>query len=168
MKKIFIFYLFLCGLVWCGEVYFHIGDTYEYITNKIGQPEEIKEYGKTVQILYRKTLGVDFLMDANSGKCIEIRLNVGYPLEVEGCKIFDPIEKIFRIFGHPKREYYCTYEEASRCFMGSNRVLYKLYNGSKKYIIQEEGILFWFNNEDKVVQIVVFRPYSKYIPLPLS
>jgi len=168
MKKIFIFLLFLYGFVWSRGVYFRVGDTYEYITNKLGAPEEIKDYGDSFQVLYRKTLGIDFLMDKNSGRCKEIRLNVGYPLKIEGCKIFDPIEKIFRIFGYPKSEYYCTKEQASKCFMGGDRVLYKLYNGSKKYVIQKEGILFWFNNENEVIQIVVYKPYNKDIYLPLD
>jgi hypothetical protein len=145
-----------------GEV--RVGDDMDRIIDKFGNPEDRVESGNTVWLSYRRTQGLDFLIDNATDRVLEIRFNVGYDGSLkDGSGIGDPLENTFDSLGDPLKRVNVTKEYVDLNPEGQDRVLYWQVDKdgvveAYKYVVEREGILFWAGTDQKIIQIVVFEP----------
>lgn len=173
-RKFLRIFLLISSIIYINSLYSYvetvsIGEKLESIVKKFGEPDEIKTWETTYQYIYSR-YGIDFLLKKESNEVVEIRFNRGYNYTTDiGIKIGDNIKKVFEKFGYPLKEVYATKEQASRCEFGTDRVYYKVINPLKsyKYILHFQGVLFWCDENENIIQIVFFRNYGEPISINL-
>jgi len=170
IKIILFFQIISFSILFSRETSIYVGDSYGKLKEELGFPERTKDTGRNLFISYDKQYGVNFLIGKTSNCIKEFRINSNKCIKgsVYGLKIGDSLFTVFKLLGSPKKEFFCSKKEVSACFRGTDYVLYKVSNGSKKYIIGEKGVLFWCNSKDEIVQIVLFKPYREPVILDLN
>jgi protocatechuate 3,4-dioxygenase beta subunit len=118
----------------------------------LGPPDGPEDPGR-ILLNYRKSRGID--VHFSGGTANEIRFNKGFlqPLS-RGPHIDSTKQEVFAVYGEPtavKQTGEAAYED---------RVLYQLPHGASKIAYGGDGVLFWFDLNDKVSQFVVFRPHK--------
>ena len=141
-----------------------IGDTEYDVIERYGEPDEDVESGGTRWLSYREDHDIDFLTNRSSHRIIEIRFNVGYEGETENGIDFDTeLDDVLEEHGGALLEVNATPGEVQSITHGANRVLYIQKEGGNitayKFMDARKGVLYWFNEEGEINQIVVFDPY---------
>ena len=150
-----------------GTKAFTVKDTGSHLRKILGQPDQVRVSGADkVMLDYRQTHGVDFLVDLLSDKILEIRFNRGYKGETpQGITLRDSLDKVLSASGGARETVEATGPQTHSVLLGKDRVLYKQRNKGKvlayKFMDGRHGILYWFDKEKKVMQIVVFEPCSE-------
>ena len=129
-----------------------LGKTPEQIIAILGEPD-LEEDGENLWLNWRESQGIDVLFTGTPRLAREIRYNEGTDLELNvGPGIGTPRNEVFAIFGDPIEVR--PAESNERLF--DDRVLYELTNGASKIIYSDQGVLFWFDDQDATSQFVVF------------
>jgi hypothetical protein len=141
-----------------------IDDSYSTITKRLGDPEGEVETDTTIWVKYNKKHKIDFLLAKNTETIIEIRFNEGYEGSLEnGIKVGSSLDRVLNASGGTNRVVDANLTETAGSVFGSDKVLYNKTIDEKiisyKFIDSKKGILFWFNTDREVTQIVVFKPF---------
>lgn len=141
-----------------------IGDDLDRIEEVLGEPEQKVETDITTWVGYKNEYGLDFLLDKSTKTIIEIRFNQGFDGALEnGIAIDTSLDDVLNAMGGAKQTVQANITETHGLIFGTDRVLYEqIINNNVtayKFIDAENGILFWFNVDKMVTQIVVFRPF---------
>lgn len=137
-----------------------LGLSVAQLIDLLGPPDERTDEPH-IWLQYRQSLGIDIIFPGGMAK--EIRFNKGfiYPLQ-RGPRIGTPIEEVFRVYGKPTKTVKATREKVGF----ADRVLYKVsQNRTSKIAYRQQGVLFWFDGQDKVMQFVIFKPGKRTTPL---
>lgn len=138
----------------------------EDVETRFGPAPEANTTDKHFFLNYRKTIGVDFLIDKFTNEVLEIRLNAGFGGALEnGIRIGDSMDKVLLLYGGPKKTVTASHKEAMRCLLGEDRVLYEsswlgLFYRTHKFVDINKGIIFIFNSDKRLFQFVVIRPLN--------
>ncbi|MCK5560363.1 MAG: hypothetical protein KAJ51_07200 [Thermoplasmata archaeon] len=141
-----------------------LGDDLDRIEEVLGESEERVDSDTTLWVVYKKEYGLDFLLIKSTKTIIEIRFNPGFDGALEnGITIGTSLDEVLNITGGAKKTVQTNLTETHGVLLGSDKVLYEqIIDGNVtayKFIDAENGILFWFDVDKMVTQIVVFRPY---------
>lgn len=141
-----------------------VGDDLDRIEEVLGEPEQEVKTDYTIWVVYKNEYGLDFLLDKSTKTIIEIRFNSGFDGALEnGIIIGTSLDEVLNATGGPKKTVQANLTETHGVLLGSDKVLYEqIFDGNVtayKFIDAENGILFWFDVDKMVTQIVVFRPF---------
>lgn len=142
-----------------------IGDTEYDVIEEYGEPDEDVDSDGTRWLSYREDKDIDFLINRSSHEIIEIRFNLGWDGETEnGIDFDDELDDVLEEHDGALKEVNATPAETHGVLLGSNRVLYIQKVGGNvtgyKFIDARKGVLYWFNEQEEINQIVVFDPYE--------
>jgi len=137
-------------------------DNLEKILKIFGKPETTRSFGARTQIIYHSKYHMDFLVDEESGNIREIHFNEGFEGHLEnGIRIGDSLKKVLREYGGPFKTVKAS--EIHGVKFGPDKVLYEQVISGEitayKFINAREGVLFWFGRDEKLIQIIVFKPF---------
>jgi hypothetical protein len=127
-----------------------LGATLKEVTFAFGKPED----SGARWLSYRKSKGIDIRFGADERAC-EIRFSSGFPGQLPtGIRIGSPMEAVFEHHGKPLKVE-AVAEDARGGMLGyEQHVLYRSPSRARiSYLGQ--GILFWFDDADKVMQFVI-------------
>ncbi len=141
-----------------------IGDGYDKIIDIYGEPENKVVGTNTIGLSYNEQNGMDFLLRKETEKIIEIRFNLGYEGTLEnGIKIGSDLEEVLNKSSGVIKTIQANVTETQFTLNGTDRVLYEeIIDGdvvAYKFVDAKRGILYWFNKDKKVTQIVVFDSF---------
>lgn len=148
-----------------GLINIQIGDDLDKIKEEFGEPEEIVDANKNTWVSYNKKLGIDFLLNKTTTKIKEIRFNTGFTGQLEnGISLNSNLNDVLNGSGGAQTTVQVNYSEYQQTSDGYDRVLYELIDENNivtncKFIDSKQGILYWFDTDKKVTQIVVFRAF---------
>ncbi len=135
-----------------GEVV--LGLTVQQVLDVLGPPDKRTDDPHT-WLQYRKSLGIDIIFPG--GKAGEIRFNKGFvhPLS-RGPRIGSTMEEVFQVYGKPIKTVKTTHDKVTEF---DDRILCQLAESkASKIEYAYQGILFWFDKDNKVHQFVAFKP----------
>jgi hypothetical protein len=140
-----------------------IGDNLDDIIDQYGEPEYRSDSDDLIWVSYIGEYGLDFLLIKESEVIIEIRFNPAFRGGLSnGISIGSNLDDVLNESGGAKITVQANYSETQGVTLGTDRVLYEqIIDGnitSYKFIDAEKGILYWFNLDRKLTQIVVFKP----------
>ena len=147
-----------------GTKSIRIGDPIDEIYDQFGDPEDEVETENTIWLNYWNSHGIDFLVANDTGEVIEIRFREGYDGELEGgVSVGDPIQKAFDEISDPREIYDTNYSQTHESVYGGYGILYRQLGEdgnitSYKYIDNQKGVLFWADENEEIIQIVIFKP----------
>ncbi len=147
-----------------------VGDDLEKVIDIYGNPEEREETINTIWVVYHKKNGIDFLLNKQTSKILEIRFNPGFDGALENSISFESsLEEVLNKSGGALKTVQTSYGFPQPLTPDVDRVLFEqLAAGGKvmayEFIDAREGILFWFDSDKNVTQIVVFEPFEPYEP----
>jgi hypothetical protein len=130
-----------------------LGATRKEVTFAFGEPEDSGARWLT----YRKSKGIDIFFGADD-RAREVRFSSGFPGQLPtGIKIGSPMEAVFECHGEPPKVETVP-ENARGGMLGyGQQVLYRAPSRARVNYL-EQGIVFWFDDEDKVMQFVIVPP----------
>jgi hypothetical protein len=139
-----------------------IDDNLDEIINQYGEPEDRIDSESYIWISYKGTEGLDFLLSKPNEKIVEIRFNQRFTGSLSnGISIGSHLDEVLNKSGGAKKTVQTNYSETMGVTLGTDRVLYEqVIDGNitaYKYIDAERGILYWFNLNKELTQIVVFK-----------
>lgn len=149
-----------------------VGDNAKKIEAAFGPPPKTEDTGGVRSLNYRDRFNIDFLLDKGSDRVIEIRFDTGFRGGLpDGTRLGDPLDDVVARHGGAKRTVDADREQTHNCALGNDRVLYRqhsrgLFGGlaktiaAYKFIDGPQGILYWFDKDKKMTQLVVFQPHS--------
>lgn len=125
-----------------------IGATKDEVMAVFGAPED----NKTYWLNYRQSHGIDVFYGTNE-RAVEIRFNGGFRDCLQsGIGIGSLLRHVTRAYGEPTATQSLPRKQDG---MFADRTLYRLPSAAK-VIYKEHGVLFWFDEHDRVSQFVVF------------
>ena len=135
-----------------------LGKTPDEVIKILGKPDKDVN-GPHRWLQYKETIGIDIIFPGGIAK--EIRFNKGNGntkkssthITKDNIGIGIKLKRVIEVYGKPKS----IVETDKDGNLFDNRVLYKYKRGAK-IIYRENGILFWFDKQDKIIQFVVFTP----------
>jgi hypothetical protein len=141
-----------------------IGDDLDEVKDVFGEPEYIVDSNELIWVSYRYEKGIDFLISNYTDKIVEIRFNSGFNGALANeISIGSTLDDVLNESGDAKNTVQANLTETTNVLLGSDRVLYEqIYEGNLtayKFVDAKKGILYWFDLDKTVTQIVVFRPY---------
>ena len=141
-----------------------IGDDLDEVKDVFGEPEYIVDSNELIWVSYRYEKGIDFLISNTTDKIVEIRFNSGFNGALANeISIGSILDDVLNESGGAKNTVQANLTETTNVLLGSDRVLYEqIYKGNLtayKFVDAKKGILYWFDLDKTVTQIVVFRPY---------
>jgi hypothetical protein len=142
-----------------------IGDDLDKILSIYGDPENRVDSSDTIWLGYREKEGIDFLLNKQTEEIIEIRFNPGFQGSLEnGISIGSKLDEVLNLSGGATTNVRVNVSEAQNYSYGWDRVLYEVVDVagetiSYKFIDAKKGILFWFDSNGVLTQIIVFNPY---------
>lgn len=142
-----------------------VGDTLDKIIEVYGEPEDSAEGSNTIGLSYREKKGMNFLLRKESEKIIEIRFNSGFDGQLEnGLKIGSELDEVLNKSFGALKTVQANVNETQLTLNGTDKVLYEqIIDGNinaYKFIDAKKGILYWFDTDKKVSQIVVYKPFG--------
>ena len=133
----------------CGQLV--LGMPPQEVQSLLGRPDGENRNGNKLWLSYRDRYGVDVLFVG--GEAHEIRFNEGFQGHLSrGPGIGAPLQRVLQTYGRPRRV--MRTEEKKNTY--KSRVLYKLPDASK-IMYPRSGVLFWFDERQRVQQFVIFR-----------
>jgi hypothetical protein len=148
-----------------GLVNIKIGDDLDKIKEEFGEPEEIVDTDQYTWVSYNVKLSIDFLINKTTTKIKEIRFNTGFTGQLEnGISFKSNLNDVLNSSGGALNTIQVNYTDYQQSSSGYDRVLYELVDENSivtncKFIDSKQGILYWFDSDKKVSQIVVFRAF---------
>jgi len=141
-----------------------VGDDLDEVKDVFGEPEYIVDSNELIWVSYRYEKGIDFLISNTTDKIVEIRFNSGFNGALANeISIGSILDDLLNESGGAKNTVQANLTETTNVLLGSDRVLYEqIYKGNLtayKFVDAKKGILYWFDLDKTVTQIVVFRPY---------
>jgi len=141
-----------------------VGDDLDEVKDVFGEPEYIVDSNELIWVSYRYEKGIDFLISNTTDKIVEIRFNSGFNGALANeISIGSILDDVLNESGGAKNTVQANLTETTNVLLGSDRVLYEqIYKGNLtayKFVDAKKGILYWFDLDKTVTQIVVFRPY---------
>jgi hypothetical protein len=142
-----------------------IGDDLDKILSIFGEPEDRVNSSYTIWLGYREKEGIDFLLSNESNQIIEIRFNPGFQGSFEnGISIGSKLDEVLNLSGGATINVRVNVSEAQNYSYGWDSVLYEVVDVadetiSYKFIDAKKGILFWFDSNGVLTQIIVFHPF---------
>lgn len=141
-------------------------DMQERIIGWYGEPEEKVATDDTIWMVYHELAGIDFLISNDTKEVIEVRFNKGFDYAtINQISIGSSLNDVLATSGGAKKTVTTSLNGRQNLVYGVDRVLYEQMDTDNKttaymFINAPEGILFWFDINKTVTQIVVFQPYS--------
>lgn len=141
-----------------------IDDNLDKIIDLYGEPEDRFDSDDFIWVSYKENEGIDFLLTNQTEKITEIRFNQGFTGSLSnGISIGSRLDEALNKSGGAKSIVQTNYSETQGLIYGSDKVLYEQTIGGEitayKFVDAKKGILYWFDSDQKVSQIVVFKPY---------
>ncbi len=149
---------------WLGEM--HSGDMESKILGWLGEPEEKVLTNDTIWMVYHELAGIDFLIDNVTKEVLEVRFNEGFDFgTINQLSIGSSLTSIINANGDAEKTVKVSLHGRENLVYGVDRVLYEQIDPDNKttaymFINAPEGILYWFDINKTVTQIVVFQPYT--------
>ncbi len=149
-----------------------VGDSSGKIEAAFGQPPKTEDTGNVRWLNYRDRFNIDFLLDKGSDRVIEIRFDTGFKGGLpDGTRLGDPLDDVVARHGGPQKTVDADREQTDTCAFGDDRVLYRRHPralliglaetvNAYKFIDGPRGILYWFDKDKKMTQLVVFKTGS--------
>ena len=142
-----------------------VGDALDKIIEVYGEPEDRAEGSNTIWLSYSEKTGMDFLLRKETEKIIEIRFNSGFNGQHEnGLKIGSALDEVLNKSSGAIITVQSNSSETQLNVNGTDKVLYeKIVDGNVvayKFVDAKKGILYWFDTDKKVTQIVVYKPFD--------
>ncbi len=143
-----------------------IGDNYDKIIDRYGKPESESETDTHIWVVYRVKKGMDFLLSKNTGGIVEMRFNPGYSGSLgSGVTLGSDLDSVLDSYEGALRIARTNQDGLNNFIYGSNRVLYEVVDDrgnvtAYKFVHAKSGILFWFDTDKLVTQIVIYKPWS--------
>ena len=140
-----------------------IGDTGDRVRAVFGEPDRVRDFGNgTAMLDYRESLSLDFLVKGNDRIVTEVRFNRGFRGRTpDGLSLGDSLDRVLQASGGATRTIAASPAETHGARLGSDRVLYEQTRGdvvnARKFMDDHHGILYWFDVDGRVTQIVAFR-----------
>lgn len=140
-----------------------IGDDLDKIIDQFGEPEDRVDSDNSIWLSYRENEGIDFVLSNQTERIIEIRFNLGFSGSLSnGISIGSNLDDVLNNSGGANIRVQTNYSEAQDLTYGIDKVLYEqTIDGditAYKFIDAKKGILYWFDSNQKITQIVVFNP----------
>lgn len=146
-----------------------IGESRQEVIDKLGQPNSRSDQTYTIWLNYRDNYGIDLLINRNTDLVTEIRFNEGFDGGLSnGITIGTHINEVLNQYNGPTRTLRASSDDTHNCAYGSHKILYMVEDEdnniiSFKYVDASSGILFWFDADEKVIQVDVFSPFEEII-----
>jgi len=136
-----------------------VGDDTEQALLVLGPPDSVHGGPDLVQLVYKKTHKFHFLVRRKEHKIVEARFDRGYQGRLtNGIGLDAPLSEVLRLYGGANKTVTVSMEDAHHCSQGTDKVLYHALKDGKvaahKFITTRHGVLFWFDAEGRVSQIV--------------
>lgn len=146
-----------------------LGDDGERIRAVLGPPDAVEPRpGGEEKLDYHSSRSIDFLMGGPTPRVIEIYFDRGWSGHtLDGITIGDPLDKVLAAHGGALSTLDATPEETHGVKKGGNRVLYRQVGPREpayKFVDSPRGILYWFDAEKRVIQIVATVPRAVAAP----
>ena len=148
---------------WLGVM--QMGDMEERIIGWYGEPEEKVVTANMIGLAYHEVAGIDFLIDNNTKKVLEVRFNEGFDwATINQVSIGSSLNEVLNLSGGANKTVQISSNDTLNQSHGSDKVLYEIVDGGNnkvayKFIDSKSGILVWFDRDGRSTQIVVFDPY---------
>jgi hypothetical protein len=142
-----------------------IGDDLNKVLSIYGDPEERIDSGNTIWLDYREKEGIDFLLNNQSQKIVEMRFNPGFDGSLEnGITVGSMLNDVLNLSGGAHNSTKINVSESHDYTHGWDRVLYEIMDDtgdtvSYKFIDAKNGTLYWFDSSGMSIQIIIFTPF---------
>jgi hypothetical protein len=157
-----------------GLLYVHPGDSLDVVKRYLGEPPRTRNFSGSGQSVIYQQGAMDFFL--RNQRIREMHFNQGYQGSLpNGIRISSKVEDVLKIYGDALKTVEVKRNEANGTC--GNKVFYKIKADSSDTIIayrfglEREGLLFWFDQNKQVSQIIVYRPQNVEIkdpPLPVT
>ena len=139
-----------------------VNDSADKVIVVYGTPDNIRESDSLSVYDYYAPKNMNFLISSSTNKVLEIRYNEGSTGKTpRGIAIGDQLETVLQKHDGFKDEFFTSGNETHHCTYGTDRVLYNhIVSGriaAYKFIDSSSGVLYWFDKDRNVVQIVITR-----------
>jgi hypothetical protein len=146
-----------------GNTRIRVGDKIDKAVRVLGQPERRVVTRGMVWLVYWKRHKMDLLAYKETKEIAEIRFNIGYKGRLSnGVGLCSKLKDVLKSSGGALKTVRARVPKKLSWSRGSNRVLYEItYKGVHgSYLFRDHcrGILYWFNLDKRVIQIVTSRP----------